>query len=94
MNYKFKDGRLFIGVLDKNGSEVYDGDRVMVSGDWQMVKNATGTVRYISERAMFAVYYDTPDLNGKSCADDGVNYNWDSFDDLDEIVVISEAAGK
>ena len=90
MTYKFKNDKLFIGVIDKNGNEIYDGDRVLVSNDWQGVKDATGIVKYVPERALFAVFYDTPDL--VACSDkDGVNYNWDDFNEIDEVALITEA---
>ena len=91
MDFKFRDGRLFTGALDKNGAEIYDGDRVRVSDDWQQFKDEKGTVRYIPERALFAVFYDKRDLSGYSDKD-GVNYNWDGFDDVSVITVIKEEA--
>ena len=91
MDFKVKDGRLFTGILDKNGSEVYDGDRVMViKGAWQKIINKTGTVQYIPNRALFAVFYDAPDIGKRDKVRAGVNYNWDDFNDIEEISLISE----
>ena len=88
--FKFKDGRLFTGAVDKNGTEIYDGDRVIASNEFQEVYSEKGTVRYMPERAKFAVFYDTPDVGGRSNAVDGNNYNWDDFFELDEIAVFEE----
>jgi hypothetical protein len=90
--FKFKDGRLFTGALDKNGNEIYDDDRVTVNSDWHGLKDEKGTVKYIPERALFAVFFDKPDAGGASVGADGKDYNWHGFDDLDDITVLTEAA--
>jgi len=92
MSYKFKDGKIFTGIVGKDDGEVYDGDRVMVSGDWQGIKNATGVVRYIPERALFTVYFDEPDVGGLCENIDGVNYNWCGVEDLDEVILFTGVA--
>jgi len=87
--FKFKDGRLFTGYVDKNGNEIHDGDRVEASDAWLEIKAEKGSVQYIPDRALFAVYFDTPDLTGKSVGENGENWNWEGFGDLDEIALLT-----
>jgi len=79
--YKFKDGKFFTGMHDISGTEIYDGDRVVVSSDWKGISDVLGTVRFLPNRAIFVVYYDKPPRDEKSHRY-GKSIHWGGMDDL------------